>query len=391
MLKRQLLSSAVALALCAGASAPLSARSVSDDATFNVSAAAYEVAELFAPEEDGDAPARVEPKRKGNGLARALGAPFRALGRLFGGGKKKKPTTTVETAKRSPESQTREAAAAPAIVAPVPTTVAPVTTTVAPAPPGVTARESARVPPPAPALQPGVNLIRPREGVAAVDVARPRVWVPVIEGIPKDSLSQGRALLRHGYAAEAVAELSVAATVGPDLVEANNLLGLAFARLGRHKQAVESYERALSAAPANAQVLSNLALSLYQDGQHAAALKRLKQAARLAPGSPDVLSNMALVQARLGKYGDAFKSFKRAYGEYQARVKIGELLEQSGRAAEAVKHYEAALKVEPNSPALLQRLAELYERAGRTRDAEAARRRAGEQPNKQKTATGGGG
>src|SRR5215207_1098928 len=45
------------------------------------------------------------PKRKGNGFARALGAPFRALARLFGGGRK------TETAKKTAPLPAQETAA----------------------------------------------------------------------------------------------------------------------------------------------------------------------------------------------------------------------------------------------------------------------------------------
>ncbi|HYN86431.1 MAG TPA: tetratricopeptide repeat protein [Pyrinomonadaceae bacterium] len=418
MHKRRLISLTLAVTLCAASSGSLLARGVVVyNETAHVEAAAAAADERASGVETADLSARAdadattaESKPKGNAFVRAITAPFRALGRLFGGGKRK-----GDAAKRRAGEKTSEAASAPTSDAtePKPSTTTNVvsvsqTTTAAPqtvrpmevlsAPqstattPGVDASaQAARVEPETVAAQPGVRVVRPAAGVTTAEAARPRLWVPVIEGIPRDGLSQGRALLRHGYVAEAIAELTVASATGPDLVEANNLLGLALARTGQHKAAIAAYERALSVAPANVHVLNNLGHSLSLDNQHAAALKRLKQAARLAPGSPEVLSNMASVQARLGKYGDAFKSYARAFGEYQARVKTGELLEQAGRTAEAVKHYEAALKVEPNSAALLQCLAELYERAGRARDAEAARRRAGEQPNKQKTATGGGG
>ena len=62
--------------------------------------------------------------------------------------------------------------------------------------------------------------------------------MPVIEGVAPDHLSQGRALLQHGYLNEAIAELSVASTIGPDLIEANNLLGLAYDKRGWHRQAI---------------------------------------------------------------------------------------------------------------------------------------------------------
>ena len=47
--------------------------------------------------------------------------------------------------------------------------------------------------------------------------------------MPSDPVSQGRALLQHGYVQEAIAELQTAASTGlpEQLAEANNLLGLA--------------------------------------------------------------------------------------------------------------------------------------------------------------------
>jgi Flp pilus assembly protein TadD len=345
-------------------------------------------------------------KPKGNGFARAITAPFRALGRLFGGGKKKnseeakKPAPKTEAAtkelaaavvtattappaalvtevekpkkedKRKEEKKRKAAANEPALVAEQ-----------KPAPDARSASQSE-----------SVRIVRPGEGQPTPQAASvPPRWVPVIEGIGKDPLTQGRALLQHGYLNEAISELSIASTVGPDLVEANNLLGLAYDRIGAHAQAIEAYERALSAAPGSPQVMNNLGYSLHLAGRNADALKRLKQAERLAPGTPYVLQNIALVQARTGKYGDAFKTYARALGEYEARVKTAELLEQAGRSDDAIKHYKAALKIQPDSAALVERLADLYDRIGRQREAEAARRTRGTQPNKQKTATGGGG
>lgn len=350
-------------------------------------------------------------KPKGNGFVRAISAPFRALGRLFGGGKKKKNAEKakkqepkIETTVKSEAAQTPGAAGAtiearaaeqpkkaerPKKESKKKTESAQATAVVvAPSQPVAPAQMDA----PAPARQSeSVRMVRPAEGQAAQSIPKtPPKWIPVIEGIGRDPLTQGRALLQHGYLSEAIAELSIAATVGPDLVEANNLLGLAYDRTGAHDLAIEAYERALSASPDNPQVLNNLGYSLFLADRYADALKRLKQAERLSPGAPFIIQNIALTQARMGKYDDAFKSFKRAFGEYDARLKTAELLEQANRLDDAIKHYNAALKLQPNSPTLLERLAQLYDRTGRTREAEATRRTLS-QPNKQKTATGGGG
>ena len=48
------------------------------------------------------------------------------------------------------------------------------------------------------------------------------------------------------------------------------------------------------------------------------------------------------------------------------------MLERMGRDEEAIKQYEAARRVQPNSTVALERLAELYRRTGRTNEAQAA-------------------
>jgi tetratricopeptide (TPR) repeat protein len=254
-------------------------------------------------------------------------------------------------------------------------------------------RETPQVPP-APTAAPtpeGVRIIRPSAGEAAGDL-RPKMWIPLIVGVPSDPVSQGRALLQHGYVQEAIAELQVAATsVGPQLAEANNLLGLAYDRLGWHRQAAEAYARALTVAPKDWVVLANLGYSLYLADDYAGALRRLKQAARLAPSEPVILNNLGVVSARLGRHGDAYKNFARASNEYEAHVKLAGILEDQRRDKDAVKHYEAALRLQPGASAVLERLVPLYERTGARDKADTARRTLSQPRNPQKTATGGGG
>jgi Flp pilus assembly protein TadD len=335
-----------------------------------------------------------QPKHKGNGLARALSAPFRALARLFSGGRKSKAeeakkaaplpaveagaSAATEVSKASPaDSATRTALN----VAPVeaPTTRAPDdverSRNVAG---GIQAPEGARI-------------LRPAGDEVAQEL-RPKMWIPLIAGIPADPVSQGRALLQHGYLQEAIAELQIAATtVGPDLAEANNLLGLAYDRLGWHKQAAEAYGRSLTVTPKDANVLANLGYSLYLADDYAGALKRLKQAASLAPGEPVISNNLGIVHARLSHYDDAFKYFARASNEYEAHLKLAGILEEQKRDRDAVKHYEAALRIQPGASAVLERLVALYERTGERDKADTARRALGQPRNPQKTTTGGGG
>jgi predicted Zn-dependent protease len=358
-----------------------------------------------SPEAEDEAVDSTTPKRKGNAFARALAAPFRALARLFGGGGRKSeaakrpaPQPAQQTAAAQNEVEPEAAPGGPkpqaaAQPAPVQTPkVEPVTT---PAAPNLETARTPRLPAPAEsggAPSPvGVRIVRPEAGEAA-EGARPKMWIPLIVGVPADPVSQGRALLQHGYVQEAIAELQTAATaVGPQLAEANNLLGLAYDRLGWHRQAAEAYGRALAVSPKDWVVLANLGYSLYLDGDYAGALKRLNKAAGLAPAEPVIYNNLGVVNARLGRQGDAYKNFVRASNEYEAHVKLAGILEDQRRDQDAVKHYEAALRLQPGASAVLERLVPLYERTGARDKAETARRALSQPTNPQRTATGGGG
>jgi Flp pilus assembly protein TadD len=348
-------------------------------------------------------------ERKGNGFARALGAPFRALARLFGGGRK----SANEEAKKRKSSPPQAIAAAQ--TSPAPETPKQTAQAATPAPfvnkaglktkarkVDVTERAGvARAPEvessePAPSVSvatrpaEGARVVRPDETGAAV--VTPKLWIPVIEGISKDPLTQGRALLEHGYVQESIAELTVAATQpGPDLVEANNLLGIAYDRIGWHKQAAEAYNRALTVAPKDANVLANLGYSLYLANDYAGALRRLRQAAKLSPGQPVIYNNLGVVLANASKYDEAYKYFAIASNEYDAHLKLASILEDQHRDRDAVRHYEAALAMQPGASAILERLVALYERTGERDKADTARRALGQPKNPQKTTTGGGG
>lgn len=386
---------------------------------------------------DGDS---AQSKHKESGLARVLAAPFRALARLFGGGSKK---SNAEASKNSAPHATTRDEASQADAKPENTTkqqsadakqeaasvqegeaskqeASKKSDTAAPASSvgGGSKPESARASDPratnaagdnpnAPAQeagalsrgivsgataqqQQGARIVRPSDAEASAQT--PRMWIPVIEGIPQDPITQGRALLEHGYVQESIAELTIAAAqVGPGLAEANNLLGLAYDRMGWHASAAEAYNRALAVAPKDANVLANLGYSLYLADDYEGALRRLKQASKLAPGTPVINNSLGIVEARLRRYDDAFKHFAAASNDYDAHLKLASILEDQRRDRDAIRHYEAALRLQPGTSAVLERLAALYERTGQHDKAEQARRTLGQPKNPQKTTTGGGG
>lgn len=258
-------------------------------------------------------------KRGGNSVVRALKAPFKALGRLFSGGKRKE--NKVE---RISERDIRnfESTAADPIKANV-----------------------------------------------AVK-ARAEKISDNSETQPPDHLVLGRNLLNSGSLNEAIAELSVAASIAPS-AEAYNLLGLAYDQKGMRDRALSSFENAVRLKN-EPEYLNNLGYLLFKNGDYESATKHLKRAAKLAPDNPRIWNNLGLAQTERGHFGDAFKSFARAVGEFKAHVNIAARLESLGETKDAIKHLEKANALKPTSTEVLAKLILLYESSGQKHQAQTA-------------------
>jgi Tfp pilus assembly protein PilF len=210
-------------------------------------------------------------------------------------------------------------------------------------------------------------------GVSRIDVGDNKNKMVALAGSAKEHLETGREYLAAGQFNEAIAELSTAASLDPKLSEAHNLLGVAYNQKGFGDRAKDSFERAVKNDPEDVETLNNLGFALYQNGNYRAAVDRLKRAAKMAPTDQRVLNNLGLALCRLGKFDDAYKSFARAGGPLVGNLNIAKMLERFGREDEAIRYYEAARQIEPNNTTALRRLADLYQRVGRTAESEAVR------------------
>ena len=306
MRKRTIIALVIALTICFGATAFWSAETEERGGDGNVNIVSD------AGSETGQS---VEKKKKGgNKVVKVLTAPYRAFRKLFGGGDDDgKPRRLSEKDVERFETT------------------------------GAARINDARTPADAPST--------------AIATAR-------------EHMTRGRTLLSMNRVNEAIAELSTATSLDPRLGEAYSLLGVAYDRKGMHDRAKDSYDRAVKSNPEDAQTLNNLGFSLYLNGNYRAAVDKLKRAVKLAPTDQRILNNLALAQMRLGKTDDAYKSFARAGGEMTGRLNTASMLERMGREDEAIKHYEAARRIQPTSQIVLRRLADLYRRAGRHNDAQ---------------------
>ena len=279
-------------------------------------------------------------KKKG-GFASALGAPFRAFGRLFGGGKKEKKEQAAEKKDGRKEGSGEGGR-----------------------PRRLTENDAAD-------FQSATTMrVSYREAAPAAPVASAAAAPPAL-------VAEARARLARDEVGEAISLLSSAAAAAPDLAEAHHLLGYAYDRKGLRQLSLDAYRRALRLAPADPQLLNDYGYTLYLRGEHKEAKDLLKRAAKRAPGDERVWNNLAVVQVKLNQYDDAFKSFARAGGEFKGHMNVGSALERVGRYEDALKHYESARRLNPASRPALQHLFDVYQRLGRAAEAAAARQALG--------------
>jgi Flp pilus assembly protein TadD len=280
-------------------------------------------AEEIASMETSDAKARSsETQQKENGFVRAMKAPFKALGRLFGGKKKEESRVAKISA-----DDVRKFESVP--VQQVKNTPAPVAGTTQPA----------------------------------------------IDG-PSDALAlleSGRKFLESGELDRAIGDLSKAASLDPKLGEASSLLGVAYERKGFRDRALKAFDVAMHAEGDEPQHLNNLGFLHYKNGDYEQAVKYLKRAAKLDPDDARIWNNLGLAQFQRRNFDDAYRSFARAMGEYKGRLNLAVRLEAEGYSKEAIKQLEKARSVEPKSTEVLARLVRLYSQTGRLDDAESTK------------------
>jgi Tfp pilus assembly protein PilF len=269
-------------------------------------------------EDSGSEAGSDQPKKKGgNKVVKVLAAPFKAFGRLFGGGddRNKVHRMTEKDAERFKSA-------------------------------GITRIEDAN------------NSKKVKKNTSSASA--------------REHLDAGREYLLEERYSDAISELSLAASLDPKLTEAHNLLGVAYDKKGFGDRAKESFERAVK-LDEDADTLNNLGFSFYQNGNYRAAVDRLKRAAKLAPTDERILNNLGLAYCRLGKIDEAYKAFTRATGPLTGNLNTAKMLERFGREDDAIRYYEAAREIDPSNSLALRRLADLYQRVGRDTESEGAR------------------
>ncbi|MFN0110067.1 MAG: tetratricopeptide repeat protein [Blastocatellia bacterium] len=167
----------------------------------------------------------------------------------------------------------------------------------------------------------------------------------------------------------AVEKLVAATVLQPNFAEAYNLLGVCYDEKGQYKQAQDEYKKALKVESNNARFLNNIGYSFYLSGDYGNSVKHYKRGLKITPNDRRMHNNIGLAYGRKGDYNEAKEHFIVAVGEVGAHLNLGYLYSQDGEQDKAMKAYETALKIKPDSAPALTNLAQLYERKGWLREA----------------------
>jgi Flp pilus assembly protein TadD len=167
----------------------------------------------------------------------------------------------------------------------------------------------------------------------------------------------------------AMEKLIAATVLQPNFSEAYNLLGVCYDEKGQYESAQAEYKKALKIEPNNARFLNNIGYSFYLANDFGDSVKYYKRGLKITPNDRRMHNNIGLAYGRKGDYDKAKDHFTVAVGEVGALLNLGFIYSQDGRHDDAIKSYQAALKIKPDSLQAMSNLAQLYERKGWLREA----------------------
>jgi tetratricopeptide (TPR) repeat protein len=183
----------------------------------------------------------------------------------------------------------------------------------------------------------------------------------------------GVALARTDRPQEALAALTAAARLQPDNAYLQTNLGHALGAAGRGREALAAYQRALAVQPGFLPALQAQGRTQLRLQEYAAAERSLAEAVRVMPTNATVHSDLGVALEQLGRPAEALSHFERATALSpnlaEAQHNLGLLHAAQGRLQPALLSLERALALQPQNAALHANRGNVLADLGRTSEA----------------------
>ena len=166
-------------------------------------------------------------------------------------------------------------------------------------------------------------------------------------------------LMRNKRPAEAVPHLMAAASQKPKEFRPNYYLAEALLQTGQPDKAEPAYKAALEIDPKSAGAEAGLARALAKQNRLPDATAHFQKAAELDPTYRDALLELAALDEDAKQPDEAIAIYRQFPDNPGAQERLGALLLQTGKGAEAVSHLEDAVTKSP-TPANRAALATAY-------------------------------
>ena len=171
---------------------------------------------------------------------------------------------------------------------------------------------------------------------------------------PRALVNAARAALASGDRSRALAIMSRAAELFPDLSPLQVEFGNLSLVQGDVAAAEAAYRRAIAADPKDVAAYVGLGNALRDKDEPEQAIAVYQRGAELAPGLAAIWHNLGLVLREVGRYDDAVTTYDRALAAEPARAATwyskANALTGAGHYADAIAAYQEALRLKPDYP-----------------------------------------
>ena len=178
---------------------------------------------------------------------------------------------------------------------------------------------------------------------------------------------RGTSKLQENSYTEAVADLTKAVKLRPDIPEAFHNLGYAFERCGDIKNAIRAYERALNLKPAYPSALNNLGFLLASTEQDLIqAIGLCQRAVQLSPNTPSFRDSLGWALYKSNRVQEAAEQFQTAIRLdptfYKSYFNLGLVEYSAGNYSAAAKNFQNTIRCNSNYAKAYVSLGDCYEK-----------------------------